>query len=80
MLSGDGNEDSQNKLVGLISKEKTLHVQNTFFVHFSTVVLLHYNENRNFQKLPCYTFYGGNFVCVLVHFSFAAASFHLGDR
>ena len=80
MLSGDGNEDSQNKPVGLISEKTTLHVQNTFFVHFSAVVLLHYHVNRNFQKLSCYTFYGGNFVCVLVHFSFAAASFHLRCR
>ena len=32
----------------------------------------------NFQKLPSYTFYGGNVVCVPVHFFFAAAHFHFG--
>ena len=30
MLSGEGKENGQNKSVGLISKKKTLHVQQTF--------------------------------------------------
>ena len=43
MVSGDGNENRQKKLAGLISKNTTLHVQHTFFVHFSTAVLHDYN-------------------------------------
>ena len=43
MVSGDGNENRQKKSVGLIRKNTTLHVQHTFFVHFSTVVLHDYN-------------------------------------
>ena len=31
-----------------------------------------------FQKLPSYTFYGENIVCVPVHFFFAATHLHLG--
>ena len=45
-------------------------MQHTFFVHFFAVVLLDDNLNRNFQKLSCYKFYGGNFECVPVHFFF----------
>ena len=47
MLSGDGNKNSQNKSVGLISKKTTLLVQYTFYVHLFAVVLHDYNE-----KLP----------------------------
>ena len=31
-----------------------------------------------FQKLPSYTFYGENIVCVPVHFFFVATHLHLG--
>ena len=49
MLSGDGNENSKKKTVGLISKKTTLHVQQNFFVHFFAVVLHDYNATtRNF--------------------------------
>ena len=48
MLSGEGNENGEKKkAIGLISKKTTLHVQHTFFVHFSAVVLHDYNV-----KLP----------------------------
>ena len=50
MPSGDGSENVQKNLVGLISKKKkptTLHVQCTFLVHFLAVVL----EEDN-VKLP----------------------------
>ena len=40
-----------------------LHAQHTFFEHYFAVVLHDYNE-----KLPGYTFHGGNNVRVLVHF------------
>ena len=33
-------------LSGLISKKATLHVQHTFYVHFSAVVLNYYNVKR----------------------------------
>ena len=45
-------------------------MQHTFLVYFFAVVLLDDNVNRNSQKLPCYKFYAGNFVCVLVHYFF----------
>ena len=48
MLSGDGNEDSQNKLVGLISKKKNFARAEHFFCTFLCRCLLHYNVNRNF--------------------------------
>ena len=71
---------SKNKPVGLTSKKTTLHVQHTFFVYFFAVVLLDDNVNQNVQKLPCYKFSAGHFVCVLVHLFLAAAHFHLGGR
>ena len=51
MLSGEGNENSENTIVGVISKKAIFHVQHTFFVHFFAVVLHDYNV-----KLPGYTF------------------------
>ena len=57
MLSDNGNENVQNKTVGLISKTTALHVQYNFFVHFFAVVLHQYN-----MKLPSYTFYEGKVV------------------
>ena len=62
MLSGEGSENGENTTTGLISKNATLHVQHTVFVHFFAVVLHDYNVKR-----PGYTFYGGN-VIRLVHF------------
>ena len=49
MLSSDGNKNSQkNQYMGLtISKNTTLHVQHTFFVHFFAVDEHDYNV-----KLP----------------------------
>ena len=48
MLSGEGNARERWKTtIGIISKETTLHVQHTFFVHFFAVVLHDYNA-----KLP----------------------------
>ena len=68
MISGEGNENSQNKSVGLISKKKTtLHVKNTFSYIFFAVVLHDHNVKLG-QKLPSYKFYGGNVVCVPVPF------------
>ena len=40
MLSGEGNENGKKTTTtGLISKQATLHMQDTFFVHFFAVVL-----------------------------------------
>ena len=48
MLSGEGNAGERWKTtVGLISKKATLHMQNTFFVHFFAFVLHDHNV-----KLP----------------------------
>ena len=35
MLSGEGNENGEKTTICLIGKKATLHVQHTFFVHFS---------------------------------------------
>ena len=67
MLSGEGKENGQNKSVGLISKKKNFARAADFFVHFCVVVLHDHNEKLG-QKLPSYTFYGGNVVCFPVHF------------
>ena len=76
MLRGEGNVNGEKTAIGLISKNTTLHVQHTFFVHFFAVALHDYNV-----KLPetylSYTIFGGNVVRVLVHFFFTAAHFHL---
>ena len=48
MLSGEDKAGKRWKTtIGLISKTATLHVQNTFFVHFFAAVLHDYNV-----KLP----------------------------
>ena len=47
MLSGEGNENGEKTTIGLINKKATLHVQDTFFVHFFAVVLYGHNV-----KLP----------------------------
>ena len=47
MLSGEGNKNGEKTTMGLISKNTTLHVQHTFFVHFFAVVLQDHNV-----KLP----------------------------
>ena len=68
MLSGEGNARERWKTtIGVISRKATLHVQRTSFVHFCAVVLQDLTT-WNFQKLLCYTFFGGDFVPVLVHF------------
>ena len=66
MLSGEGKENGQNKSVGLIAKKNFARAAD-FFVHFCVVVLHDHNEKLG-QKLPSYTFYGGNVVCFPVHF------------
>ena len=65
LISGDGNENSSpKKSVGLISKKTTLHVQHTFL--YISLPLFCTTTTWNFQKLPSYTVYGGNVVCVPV--------------
>ena len=63
MLSGKGNEKGERTTMGLISKKATLHVQRTFLYIF--LPLFCPTTIWNFQKLPSYTFYGGNVVRVL---------------
>ena len=63
MLSGKGNEKGERTTMGLISKKATLHVQRTFLYFF--LPLFCTTTIWNFQKLPSYTFYGGNVVRVL---------------
>ena len=54
------------KSVGLISKTQ-LCTCTTLSLYIS-LPLVCTTTTWNFQKLPCYTFYGGNVVCVPVHF------------
>ena len=69
MLSGEGNSGERWKtVIGLISKKPTLHVQHTFSVHFFAWFCTTSTWN---------TFYGGNFVRVLVHFLSTVAHFHI---
>ena len=55
--------------LGLISQKATLHVQHTSFVHFFAA--LFWLLTWNLQKLPKYTFYGGNVVRVLINIFFS---------
>ena len=59
MISGEGNENSQNKSVGLISKKKKKNFAREahFFIHFFVVVLHDHNVKLG-QKLPSYKFMG----------------------
>ena len=74
MLSGYGNENSQNKSVGLISKKKTtttLFVQHTFYVHF--FALFCETITRNFLV----TRFMEETLNVFLFTFFAAANLHL---
>ena len=62
------------KTIGLISNKTSLHVQHTFLY----ISLPLFCTTTTFQKLPSYTFHGGNVVCGPVHSFFAAADFYLG--
>ena len=70
MISGEGNENSQNKSVGLISQKQKNYFARAahFFTHFFFAVVLHDHNGKLGQKLPGYKFYGGNVVCVPVPF------------
>ena len=59
--------------------KKQLCTCSTLFMYIS-LLLFCTTITRNFQKLPNYTFYGGNVVCVPVHFLFATAHFYLAGR
>ena len=67
MLGGESNENGEKTTIGLISRKATLHVQHTFFSLFLCRCFAR-RTTWNFQKLPGYTFFGGNVVRVLVHF------------
>ena len=77
MLSGEDNENGEKTTISLISK-KQLCTCSTLFSYIS-LPLFCTTTTRNFQKLPSYTFYGGNVVPVVAHF-FSLAHFHLGGR
>ena len=87
MLSGEGNENGEKTTIGLNSKEATLHVQQTFFVHFFAVVLHDYKvkSSRNFlvtrfmeemsYVLFCSLFVSLPLFFTLPHFLTAATKF-----
>ena len=62
MLSGEGNENDEKTEIGQISK-KQLCTCSTFSLYIS-LPLFCMTTTWNFQKLPGYTFYGGNVVRV----------------
>ena len=65
MLSGEGNAGERwKRTMGLISKKTTLHVQHTFL--YISLPLFCTTTTWNVQKLPSYTYKGGNFVRFLV--------------
>ena len=73
MLSGEGNAGERWKTtIGLISKKATLLVQkcSTLFLYIS-LPLFWTTSMWNFQKLLCYTLFGGNVVRVFVHLFFS---------
>ena len=75
MLSGESNENGEKTTMGVISKKATLHVHwqsLTLFLYIS-LPLCCTTTTWNFQKLPGYTFCGGNVVRVLATFFFTAA-------
>ena len=78
MLSGEGNAGERWKTaIGLISKKKQLCTCCSLFLHIS-LPLFCTTTTWNFRKLLSCTFYGGNVVRVLVHFSFFIAThYHL---
>ena len=55
-----------------------MHVQHTFF--YISLPLFCTTVTLDFQKVPSYTFYGGNVGRVLVHSFFTVAHFHPGGR
>ena len=59
----------------VIGKKATLHVQHSLSLNIS-LLLFSTATTWNFQKLPGYTFYGGNVVHVLVHFFPTVVHFH----
>ena len=58
MLSGEGNENGEKTTIGVISKKATCAC-NALFLYIS-LPLYCTSTMWNFQKLPGYTFYGGN--------------------
>ena len=66
------------KSVGLIGKKPTLHVQHPFL--YISLPVFCTTTTWNFQKLPSYTFYGGNVVCGPVHLFSPASHFHPDDH
>ena len=68
MLSGDGNENSQKKNSRSNSKKKNNFARAAHFFWNISLPLFCKTTTWNFQKLPSYTFYGGNVVCGPVHF------------
>ena len=77
MLSGEGNAGEQWKTtIGLISKEATLHVQHTFFVHFFAVVFARLQRETSRNVLVT-RFMEELWYIFLFTFFFIAAHFHL---
>ena len=79
MLSGEGNENREKTIIGLISKKKKNFAR---AAHFSCTFIcrcLHDNKVKR-PETSWLHFNGGNVVQVFVHFFFNSAHFFLGGR
>ena len=66
MLSGEGNENGKKNNNRSNQQKKQLCTCSTLFLYIS-LPLFCPATTWNFQKLPGYTFYGGNVVVALFH-------------
>ena len=76
MLSGEGNENGEKTIIGLISKKATLYEQHIFWTFRCPCFA---RTSRNFL-VTLLMEEMSNVVRVLVHFFFTTAHFHLGGR
>ena len=80
MLSGEGNENGEKTIIGLISQKATLYEQHIFCTfRCPCFARLQRKTSRNFLVTRLMEEMS-NVVRVLVHFFFTTAHFHLGGR
>ena len=81
MPSGEGNENGKKKNNNRPNQQKTNFTRAArFFSTFLCRCFARLFSEISMQKLPSYTFYGGNVGRVLVHSFFTVAHFHPGER
>ena len=80
MLSGDGNENGKISKYIFINRSNKQKKKIQLCTCSTPFVKVLYRCFARLQKLPSHTFYGGNALCVPVHFFVTAAHVHLGGR